>query len=103
MAEHQVAGGDVRNDGVHAAAVAAAFIVQLHNPRSHFYACFCHNDLGRPCLVLFALLTVFWDIPSDEVWTLRQCRQSDALTRSHHHMGDTLDMLRPRLLQYAAV
>ena len=103
VAEHEVAGGDVGEDGVHAAAVAAALVVQLHHPRPELYACLCRDHLGRPGLVLLALLPVFCNIPSDEVWTLKQYRQSNSTTCLYHSLGDTLDMLQPKLLQHAAV
>ena len=69
MAEHEVAGGDVREDSVHAAAVAAPLIVQLHASRSNLQRQLFQHDFGGLCLILLALVPVLRGISHDEVCT----------------------------------
>ena len=72
MAEHQVAGRDVREDGLHAAAVAAPLIVQLAPRAAHFQRHFCDDHLGRPHLVCLTLIASLRGVPNDEICTADQ-------------------------------
>ena len=69
VTEDEVAGRDVREDGVHAAAVAAALVVQLHAARPHLQRQLFHDHLRGLGLVLLAFIPVLWGIPHDEVCT----------------------------------
>lgn len=72
MAEHQVAGRNVCEDGVHAATIAAPLVVQLAPRAAHFQRQLCDDHLGRPHLVCLTLIASLRGVPHDEVCTVDQ-------------------------------
>ena len=72
MAEHQVAGRNMCEDGVHAAAIAAPLVVQLAPRAAHFQRQFCDDHLGRPHLVCLTLIASPRGVPHDEICTADQ-------------------------------